>query len=67
MKGLRGKYFIDFLRSFTISSPEYADGWKAVIIDAENNDFDVVAFKVPKKLSNEVIFIVEKMIQDKLA
>ena len=66
MKGIRGKYFIDFLRSFTISNPEYAVGWKAVIIEAEENDFDVVAFKIPKKLSNEIIFNVEKMIKDKI-
>jgi hypothetical protein len=62
---MRGKYFIDYLKSFTLGSPEYAEGWKATIIAIENDDCEVAAFKIPKKRLSEIVVLIEKLIKDK--
>jgi hypothetical protein len=68
---MRGLYFIDYLRSFTLGNPEYTESWKATISDFENEGFDVVAFRIPKDkhlkdhTSTEIINSIEKLIHDK--
>jgi len=63
---MKGIYFIDLFKSFTISNPDAADAWKQLIIEEENKDNDVAAFSIPKRRSGELIVAIEKLLTDKL-
>ena len=65
MTGLRGKYFVDFLSSFAWGNPDYVEGWKAFVREQENAENKVVAFVIPKKFEGDLIFNIEKLIQEK--
>ena len=65
MIGLRGKHFVDFLSSFAWGNPDYVDGWKHFVFEEENKNNKVVAFTVPKEHADELIFNIEKLIQNK--
>ena len=63
---MRIKYLLGWLKSFEMGNPEITAGWKKMIFEEENNDFDVVAFRLPKRRSNELIHSIEKMLHDRL-
>jgi len=63
---MKAKYFIDYLKSFYLGSPDEVNKWKHLIFEQENNGFDVVAFRLPKERSGELLFVIEKLLKDKL-
>ena len=66
MKGLKGKYFIDKIMSFALGNPEITYKWKQTIFELENEGNDVIVFSIPKRYTNESIFMIEKLLQDKI-
>lgn len=65
MSVLKQKFFMDFLKSFSLGNPDIAEGWKAAIYESENEGFDVVAFRLPKRYSAELIIEIERMVKHK--
>lgn len=63
--GLKNKFFMGWLRSFELGNPIVRDSWKDRAASEENNDFDVVVFKLPKDRASDFIFSIEKMLQDR--
>lgn len=65
MSGLKQKYFIDFLKSFSMGNPDIAEAWKHVIFENENEGYDSVAFRLPKRYAGELIIEIERLIKHK--
>lgn len=63
---MRGKYFVDELKSFSFGSPDVTEAWKHLIFEQENNGFDLVAFRLPRQRSMELVEVIEKFLKDKL-
>jgi hypothetical protein len=59
-------YYIDKLKSFSLGSPDVTEAWKAAIFEMENDGFDVVAFKIPRKQFNELVEEIERLIKIKM-
>lgn len=64
--GLRSKYFIEELKSFSLGNPDIAERWKKAIFELENEGYNVVAFALPVKFSNELKLEIERMIKNKV-
>jgi hypothetical protein len=62
----KGLFFLDYLQSFGLGSPDMVEAWKHKIQDEENKTNDVICFVVPKKRSGECILSIEKLLKDKL-
>lgn len=60
------RYYIDDLKSFSLGAPNIVDAWKEAIKEFENNDFVVVAFKLPVREKAALIEMIERMINDKM-
>jgi len=65
-KGLKSKYFMDWLKSFSLGAPDIAEAWKALIFESENEGYDVAAFRLPKRYANELVLEIEKLIKNKV-
>lgn len=63
---MKGTYFIDRLNSFYLGSPDMVEAWKHMIKEIEESGSDVVAFKLPKQQSQELIVIIERILNEKL-
>ena len=62
----QGRYFIDYLKSFSLGNPDINEAWKQFICEEENQEMTVVAFTVPQKRVGELIENIEKLLQDKI-
>lgn len=65
MSGLVQRYFIDFLKSFSMGNPDVAEAWKHLIFEDENAGFVDVAFRLPQRYSGELIIEIERLIKHK--
>jgi len=63
---MKGTYFVDRLNSFYLGSPDMVEAWKHMIKEMEDEGNDVVALKLPKKQSSELIVIIERILNEKL-
>lgn len=63
----RSKFFVNYLNSFALGNPEMTEAWKALIREIEQDDFDVVAFSFPKRMTNELIVEIERLIKHKVS
>jgi hypothetical protein len=61
----QGRFFVDFLKSFSLGNPDINEAWKQFICEEENKEMTVVAFTIPQKNSGELIENIEKLLQDK--
>ena len=61
------KYYLGNIKSFDWQrDTDYVEGWRKMVFDSENNEFDVVVFRLPKKRSGELTLSIEKMLHCRL-
>jgi hypothetical protein len=64
---MKGKFYIDDLKSFSLGNPDITEAWKHSIFEMENEGSTVIALKVPTTRKAEIIHEIEKMLKNKLS
>ena len=62
----KGKYFMGWMKSFWLGSPEMVRSSQMAIKEVEDGGFAAVMFKVPARDEIEFIHAIEKLIESKL-